>query len=113
MILVLPRWKEYRWRDWAVKHGLWEPIETPESIKYCKIISNLRKVSDDPSLDRAPSLNAQAIKKSVEIIDKHKGKGKGKGKEKKSKKDKSKILSSDQKLLTMTGYHICYQNCPG
>lgn len=116
---VLPAWKEHRWVTWAVEKGIWEPVEKPENIKYCRIISNFRKISTDPA--PTPSLLSELIRKQIEMADeisKPKGAKGGKfgnkktlsscgsslffitdraGKDKKSKEKGSKPSSKDPK----------------
>nr|XP_050857419.1 androglobin-like isoform X1 [Vespula vulgaris] len=42
----LPKWKEYRWINWAIDRGLLDPVEYFVPIRYLKIVSSLRECKE-------------------------------------------------------------------
>lgn len=59
-----------------------------------KVVSNLRKISDEIPINLEPSVISQTIKKSVEIVEKGKKGKKGKGSKKDSEKSSKSSKSS-------------------
>ncbi|KAF5284683.1 hypothetical protein FQR65_LT13459 [Abscondita terminalis] len=64
----LPRWKMFRWIDWAVKHGLW-PKPHEDSIKCIKMVSNFKKYTENSTFE-SPSQESIKIQSSVLMIEK-------------------------------------------
>ncbi|KAL2715424.1 androglobin-like [Vespula squamosa] len=48
----LPKWKEYRWINWAIDRGLLDPVEYFVPIRYLKIVSSLREYKNDVFLKK-------------------------------------------------------------
>lgn len=66
-LLVLERWKRFRWIDWAIKNGLWSE-EHLNQIKCFKVVSVFRECSEHV-VYKQPSKESIAIQDSVSAIE--------------------------------------------
>lgn len=86
---ALPRWKKFRWLDWAIKHKLW-PDPNQDLIMDIKLVCGMSRLDTYVERETEIKFELEAPKPTKE--EKKSKKGKSENKSKKDKKSDKGII---------------------